>query len=161
MRWFHSLSDRHVLATLVGLGLLFGGCDAAVETPESQVRRALDELEVAAEEGDVAGFKRLVSERYTDAQGHDKQALGSYVAFHVMRNRNRHIVLRVRDVLVVSPGSAEVTLIAGIGGTRDSGGALSAHGDVYQIDLDLEEEGQGTWRMVWAQWKPTAATDLL
>ena len=125
------------------------------------MRRTLAVLEIAAEAGDVSGFKKLVSEGYTDAMGHDKQALGAYVAFHVMRNRNRQVVLRVRDVLVVSPGKAEVTLIVGMGGTRGSGNTLSIHGNVYQIDADLEEEVAGTWRLVWAQWKPTAPAELL
>ncbi|MBW2240942.1 MAG: hypothetical protein JRH01_03065 [Deltaproteobacteria bacterium] len=157
------ISIGHLAAVAwLGVGLLLlTSCSAEVETPEVQIRRTLAALETAAESGDVSGFKELVSEQYTDAQGHDKQALGVYVAFQVMRNGNRHIVLRVRDVLVISPGSAEVTLIAGIGGTRGAGDALSLHGNVYQIDVDLEEEETGTWRLAWAQWKPAAAAELL
>ncbi len=152
------------LATIAWLGvslLLLASCSAEVETPEAQIRQTLAALEVATEEGDVSGFKEFVSEQYTDAQGHDKQALGAYVAFQVMRNGNRHIILRVREVLVISPGKAEVTLIAGIGGTRGAGDGLSLHGNVYQIDVDLEEEEAGTWRLIWAQWKPAPAAELL
>lgn len=147
-------------ALLLGL-VLCAACGGEPDTPEAQVRRSLAALETTAEEGDVAGFKALVSTRYSDAMGHDKQALGRYVAFHVMRNANRHVLLRVRDVLVIEPGKAEVTIIAGIGGTRGSAGATSLHGNVYQIDADLEEEDAGAWRLVWAQWKPTAPAELL
>ncbi len=148
------------LGLLLGLGLLVA-CGGPEQTPEARVRQALGALEAAAEEGDVAAFKAFVSERYEDAHGHDRQALGRYVAFHVMRNSSRHVVLRVRDVLIVSPGKAEVTVIAGIGGTRGGGGATTLHGNVYQIDVDLEEEDAGEWRLVWAQWKPTAPAELL
>lgn len=152
---------RIVASCLVLVLLLSAGCSGAEETPEAQVRRTLALLEGAAEEGDVSSFKSLVSEAYTDAMGHDRQALGAYLSFHVLRNENRKLVLRVRDVLIISPGKAEVTLIVGIGGTRGSGSALSFHGNVYQIDADFEEEEAGTWRLVWAQWKPAAPAELL
>jgi hypothetical protein len=38
---------------------------------------------------------------------------------------------------------------------------VGLHGDVYKIDLDLDDEGDGDWRVVWAQWRRTAPTDLL
>lgn len=157
------VSSGHLAAIAwLGVGLLlFASCSAELETPEAQIRRTLAALEAAAEEGDVGGFKEFVAEHYSDAHGHDKQALGAFVAFQVMRNGNRHIVLRVRDILVVSPGNAEATLIAGIGGTRGAGDALSLHGNVYQIDVDLEEVETGTWRLAWAQWKPAPAAELL
>jgi hypothetical protein len=27
--------------------------------------------------------------------------------------------------------------------------------------MDLDDEGEGDWRVVWAQWRRTAPTDLL
>jgi hypothetical protein len=35
------------------------------------------------------------------------------------------------------------------------------HADVYKVDMDLDDEGDGDWRLVWAQWRRTAPTDLL
>ena len=126
------------------------------ETPEGQVRALLGELELAAEEGDVAAFKEHVSERYGDDYGNDKQALSAYVTFHLMRNQRRHVVLRVREVLIRETGLAQVSLHAGLAGR---GGDLT-RADVYEIELDLEDE-DGDWRLVWAQWKRGAPTDLL
>ena len=28
--------------------------------------------------------------------------------------------------------------------------------DVYKIDMDLDDEGDGDWRLVWAHWRTTA-----
>ena len=33
--------------------------------------------------------------------------------------------------------------------------------DVYEIELDLANEGRGGWRVVSASWRPTKPTDLL
>ncbi len=139
----------------------FAACGSEPETPEAQVRRTLAALEAASEAGDVGAFKEHVSERYADARGHDKKALGAYVTFHVMRNANRHVVLRIRDVVVIEPGKAEVVVIAGIAGNTPGETLGGFRGNVYQIDADLEDEGDGTWRLVWAQWKPTAPAELL
>ncbi len=140
--------------------VLFCACGAEPETPEAQVRRTLDALEAAAEAGDVSAFKDGVSESYQDAMGHDKKALGAYVSMHVLRNKSRHVVLRVRDVLVISPGRAEVVVIAGIAGSAPAAGA-AFRGNVYRIDANVEEESAGEWRLTWAQWKPTAPAELL
>ncbi len=140
--------------------VLVCACGGEPETPEAQVRRTLETLEAAAEAGDVSAFKEGISERYEDGMGHDKKALGAYVTFHVMRNQSRHVVLRVRDVVMISPGRAEVVVIAGIAGTAPTAGA-AFRGNVYHIDANVEEESAGEWRLTWAQWKPTAPSELL
>ena len=58
---------------------------------------------------------------------------------------------------------AEVTLVVAITGSAISGPEELAglHADVYKIDMDLDDEGDGDWRLVWAQWRSTAPTDLI
>jgi hypothetical protein len=138
-------------------------CGGDALSPEEQVRTAIEAMEQAAEAGDVSAFKELVSERYQDPLGHDKRELAAYVAFHVMRNANRHVFLRVRSVEIREAGRAEVALVAAISGREVSGPEELAalHADVYKIDMDLDDEGDGEWRLVWAQWRTTAPTDLL
>ena len=146
-----------VVALGLALALLLAGCGGGdPETPEGQVRALLAELEVAAEAADVGAIKDHVSERYADDYGNDKQSLAAYLTFQVMRSQRRHVVLRVREVLIRDGGLAQVTLHAGLAGT---GGDLT-RADVYAVDLDLEDE-DGEWRLVWAQWKRAAPTDLL
>ena len=148
---------RHPLLAALALALALLACGSDPETPEGQVEALLAELEQAAEQGDVGTFKEHVSERYADDYGNDKQALAAYVTFHVMRNQRRHIVLNLRTIDIREPTLAQVSLHAGLAGR---GGDLT-RADVYQIDLDLEDEGDGEWRLVWAQWKRAAPTDLL
>jgi hypothetical protein len=138
-------------------------CGGDPQSPEQQVRAVLQETERAAEQGDVAAFKAIVSESYEDELGHDKRALAAYVTFHVMQNRSRHVFTRIRSIEIRDTGRAEVTLIAALTGSAVSGPEELAglHADVYKIDMDLDDEGDGDWRLVWAQWRRTAPTDLL
>ncbi len=146
------------LPTCLVLALL--ACGAEPESPELQVRRAIEALEAAAEAGDVSAFQEGVSAHYEDARGQDKEGLRGMVTFHVLRNPSREIVVRVRDVVFLSPGQAEVVLVVGTAGA-DGGAARGIRGNVYQVDANLDEEEPGVWRLTYAQWKPTAPADLL
>ena len=80
-----------------------------------------------------------------------------------MRHTHRRFFARVRSVEIRDRGRAEVVVVAAISG-RDVSGLeelATLNADVYKIDLDLDDEGDGDWRVVWAQWRRTAATDLL
>jgi hypothetical protein len=127
------------------------------ETPESRVRAALAEFELAAEEGDVGAFGEFVSASYQDAYGHDKQRLADFVRLHVLSHpRGREVMLRVRDVRLTSPSTASVMAHAGFAGAGES----TLHADAYALDLDLALEGDA-WRVTWAQWRPVAPAELL
>lgn len=132
------------------------GCGEDPLTPEARVRWTVDEMATAAELGDVSLLREFVSDSYQDALGQDKQALSAMVTFHVMRHQNRHVLTRVRDVMIRDDGRAHVVLIAGTAGTAGA----TPRGDVYHIDLDFVNEG-GDWRLQWAQWRPTSPADLL
>lgn len=149
------MKTRLLLSLAAGLAIACG--DAAV-TPEDQVRAALGALEAAAEAGDPSAFSELVSARYEDPYGHDREKLRAFVAFHVMRSgRGREVVVRVRDVHIEpgDPTQAAVTLAVGLMG---SGSRISA--DVYAVDMDWVREGE-TWRVSWAQWRSAPAAHLL
>jgi hypothetical protein len=151
------------LARLAGICCLALACAGDVQSPEEQVRTVIEEIERAAEEGDVSAFKEVISESYTDERGFDKQDLIAYVTFHVMRHTHRRFFARVRSIEIREGGRAEVVVVAAISG-RDVSGIeelASLNADVYKIDLDLDDEGEGDWRVVWAQWRRTAPTDLL
>jgi len=133
-------------------------CAGEPDSPEAQVRALLAEIESAAEQGDVSAFKDLVSEGYEDPYGHDKKALGAFMTFNVLRHqRGREIILRVRQIAIPTPDRAAVTLHVGLAGSAARG---SLHADVYEVELDVEREDQD-WRLTWAEWKPSPATDLL
>jgi hypothetical protein len=144
----------------LAVGLACGGDPLS---PEEQVRTVIETMEQAAEDGDVSAFKAIVSESYQDHYGHDKRSLAAYVTYHVMRHSHRRFFARVRSVEIRDEGRAEVEVVAAISGREVSGieELVGLHADVYKIDMDLDDEGDGDWRVVWAQWRRTAATDLL
>jgi hypothetical protein len=148
-------------ARMVAAGILLAAvvaaCGSDSQTPEARVRATLAALEEAAEAGDVGALEEHVSERYEDAYGHDRQALGAFLAFQVMRHGSRHLLVRVRDVDLRDDGRATVRLHAGLAGT---GGAAALSADVYEVEMDLLEE-DGDWRLIWAAWKPAPAGALL
>ena len=138
-------------------------CGGDPLSPEEQVRTVIETMEQAAERGDVSAFKAVISESYQDERGFDKRDLAAYVTFNVMRHTHRRFFARVRSVEIRDRGRAEVVVVAAISG-RDVSGLeelATLNADVYKIDLDLDDEGDGDWRVVWAQWRRTAATDLL
>ncbi len=152
--------QRAVVAALIVA--LFGLACAEADGPEAQVRRLLAEIEQAAEEGDLSALRASVSERYQDESGHDKRALMQFLTFQVMRRGNRNAVVRIEEVALRSDARAEVSLTAGLAGTDAAGGGLAGvRADVYHVDLDVERESDGDWRLVWAQWWPTNPADLL
>ena len=138
-------------------------CGGDAQSPEEQVRTVIEEIERAAEEGDVSAFKTVISESYQDERGFDRQDLIAYVTFHVMRHTQRRFFARVRSIEIRDNGRAEVVVIAAISG-RDVSGLeelATLNADVYKLDVDLDHEDDGDWRVVWAQWRRTAPTDLL
>jgi hypothetical protein len=150
------------LAAVCWLATLLA-CGGDPLSPEEQVRAVIEEIERAAEAGDVSAFKAAISENYQDERGFDKRDLAAYVTFHVMSHTHRRFFARVRSVEIRESGRAEVVVVAAISG-RDVSGLeelATLNADIYKIDLDLDDEGDGDWRVVWAQWWPTAPTDLL
>jgi hypothetical protein len=138
-------------------------CGGDPLSPEEQVRAVLEGMEQAAEQGDVSAFKALVSESYEDERGYDKRSLAAYITFHVMQNAQRRVFTRIRSIEIRDAGRAEVVVVAAITGRAVSSPEELAglHADVYKVDMDLDDEGDGDWRLVWAQWRRTAPTDLL
>ncbi len=142
--------------------LALAGCGGDPQSPEARIRAVLAALEAAAESGELGPWKEHVSERYADARGFDKEALVGFATLHVLRSSRRHVFVRVRTIDVREPHRAEVTLAVALAGSRlaTPGDAARLRADVYKVDLDLEDE-DGRWRIVWAQWRPTAPADLL
>ncbi len=145
---------------LGGAGTL--GCGGEELPAEEQIRARLAEIERLAEAGDVAGVKEFISEGYADAAGNDRRALAAWLTFQRMQHRNLYVWSRIRSLELSDPERAAVVIVAGMAASPVSGPADLARmrADVYEIDLDLADEGGG-WRVVSATWRPTQPTDLL
>jgi hypothetical protein len=149
-----------VVALLVAaLGL---ACGADPRSPEAEIRDAIERVTEAAEAGDSAAVRDFISERYQDERGNDRRTLGAYVAGQVMRRERRHLLTRVRRVDLREKDRASVLVVIGMAARplaeADDPGLRA---DVYRVDLELEDEGSGDWKVVWADWHPARVTDLL
>ncbi len=154
---------RRFLATALVAGLMSGvGCGGEPETPEQRVRASLAEVEAAVEAADVGGFRDFVSDRYQDARGNDKRALVGLLLFERNRSRRVHVVTRLRGLEILEDGRAQVSLTVGMAGSPlpSAADAARLRADVFAVELDLVEEGD-RWRVVWADWRPAPASDLL
>ncbi|MDJ0789551.1 MAG: hypothetical protein QNK05_22385 [Myxococcota bacterium] len=151
------MTRRGALGTL-WLAVLALACAGDPESPEAQVRRVLTAVEEAAEAGELKTLKNHVSERYQDPQGHDRQSLMAFLTLQVMRQGNRQAVLNIQDISMRSDSRAEVSLGAAL---ASRGSAMGLRASVYHVDLDLEKESDGEWRLVWAQWWPGDASEML
>jgi hypothetical protein len=151
------------LAWAAPLALALASCAGEPEGPEARIRAVLQELERAAEEGELRPFRQHVSEHYEDPRGFDKEALLNFARLQVLRAERRHVIVRVRGVDLRDPRRAEVELVVGLAGSRltTPEDAARLRADVYKVDVDLEEEEDGVWRIVWAQWRQTVLADLL
>jgi hypothetical protein len=151
---------KAVTALLVAtLGL---GCGGEPRSPEAEIRDVIERVTQAAEAGDAAAVRDFISKRYQDEQGNDRRALGVYVAGQLMRRERRHLLTRVRRVDLREEDRASVLVVIGMAAqplaTADHPGLRA---DVYRVDLELEDEGSGDWKVVWADWHPAPLTDLL
>ena len=142
---------RTLLAAFATVLLLGFGCGGDPASPEAQVRAALDALEQAAEAGDAAAPSLHLDEVMIRSRIEAQCAECEHGCRLAARTANQG-AKPCRE-----PGKAEVTLHAGLAGR----GQARLRADVYKLDLDLEEEDSGLWRVVWAQWRPAPAADLL
>lgn len=159
-------SSASRIAAVLASALLLGAalaCGDADSSPEDRIRARLGEIERLAEAGDVAGVKEHISESYADAAGNDRRALAAWLTFQRMQHRNLYVWSRIQSLELGDPERAAVVVVAGMAASPISGPADLARmrADVYEIDLELVDEGRGGWRVVSASWRPANPTDLL
>jgi DNA-binding GntR family transcriptional regulator len=126
------------------------------------VRAVLAALEAGAEARDAAAMKEHVSERYRDARGQDRRAVAALVAFHFLRNRSVHLLVRVRAVEIAPPGEARVDAVVAMAGVpiATPEALVGLRADLYRFELRLREEDDGAWRVVSADWHPARVEDF-
>jgi hypothetical protein len=155
-----ALRAASIRALALGVVAAALGCGEP-RSPETEIRDAIERVTRAAEAGDAAAVREFISERYQDAQGHDRRTLGAYVAGQLVRRERRHLLTRVQRVDLREPGQASVRVVVGMAGRPIDPGETGLRADVYGVDLELEDEGSGDWKVVWADWRPAPVTDLL
>ena len=153
--------SRALLAAFAAQAL--AACPAQPDSPEAQLRALFELAEATAEEKDAGALKDLVSERYADDEGHDRQAIAGLLAFHFLRHQTIHLLTRVHAIAFPEPTRAEATIFVAMGGTPilvvDDLARVRA--DLYRFDFDLADEGSGDWRVTRAAWRRATRDDVL
>lgn len=132
------------------LAALLAGCSAPA-APEDAVRAWLERAEAAVEARDRDTLLELVSERYVDQEGNDKDGVGQRLRLYFLRHRNILIASDVEKLIVSGGTAAEVVLTAGMVGRDASALGFGAERLRFELELELEQE-DGAWRLVDARW---------
>ena len=140
-----------ILATACALA-----CSSAPSTPEDQIRAVLAELEASHDTQDEQRVDNA------DAQGNDKRAIAQLVAFHLLRNQSVYLLTRVSKIAITEPGQGSAEVFVAMAGTPIAGpeALLGLRADLYRFDLQLENEPDGAWRILSAEWRPAAVDDF-
>lgn len=137
-------------------GLLFvcvlslSACGSA-DSPETQVRRAIDAMEKAAEARDVGDLMEFVADDFRDQYGQDRNQLRQYLMGYFIANQSIHLLTRIDELEIPSPDEALVRMTVGMAGREaDAANAWDLAADVQDFEIALRKE-DGEWRVVYAK----------
>jgi len=142
--------------------LALGACHSRPDSPEEQIRALIAKAEKAAEQGDVATLKDIISERYSDPERGGKRAVVGVIGYYLLQHRSIHLLTQVHDIEFPEPGHAECTVFVGMAARPiEAIGELGAlHADIYRIEFTAMQERRAEWKVTRADWRPAALDDL-
>lgn len=128
------------------------------EDPNAELREFIERTEVAAEERDTGHFRGLVSDRYIDVRGNDRDRLIDIIRGYFLTHQSLEVVTRIESIVLSGADAAEVSLLAGLLGRRAGASLLGGFdGQLYDIELELIREG-GDWQIIGARWERSQAS---
>lgn len=122
------------------------------EDPNTALRGLIEAAEVAAEDRDAGFFADVLSERYTDARGHDRDQLVALLRGYFFSHDSIEVVTRIDSITLNGTDAADVVVFAGIVGRRGGASLIEGlDGRLYRVELELIVE-DGDWRIIGAGW---------
>lgn len=125
------------------------------------MRELIASVVQAAEAGDAAGVRAVISPHYSDAEGRDRQTLDGVIRLVLLRHRPLYLYTRIATVELVGNDRAQAVVYAAMAGSKVDAPAdvaqLSA--SLYRFDLTLGLE-QGEWRLRSAAWRPAELNEI-
>lgn len=133
------------------LAVVLTSCGA--EDPEAAVRELIERAEAAAEGRETGFFRDVLSERYTDGRGNDRDRLVATLRAYFLTHQSIEMVTRVDSVTLSGADAAQVVLHAGILGRRAGASLIGGlEGELYRVELELVDQG-GDWQVIGANWE--------
>lgn len=151
------------IARSLALLALLAACGGPAATPEQQIRATFSELERASRAGEVSVVKDFVSARYRDPRGRTRDDLHGLIRYQYFRHKKVYLLTRIEELDVGEDGRARATVLGAMasGPIEDPSALRRVQADVYRFDLELADEGEGTWRVVSGDWRPANLDDFI
>lgn len=123
------------------------------DSPEAQVRKTIDAMEVAAEERDIDDLSEHVSEQFRDADGRDRKEVAQYVRGYFLMNQSIHLLTRISSIEFPTKDEARAKVtVAMVGREAAEANAWNLAGEIYDFDVVFMREGDD-WRVTHAKWR--------
>jgi hypothetical protein len=150
-------------AALLIPSLLLQACAEEPRGAEAQLRATVAAAERAAEAKNLGAVKALISQRYADDRGQDREAIEGILTLTFLRNQTIHLLTRVDSIELPEPRRAQIRIFVAMAGGPLSSAAdlLRMRANLYRFDLDLEDEDGGDWKVTSAEWRPAEPEDFL
>ncbi len=160
-RTLRSPARRHPSPLLLVLAAAVA-CHDGPRTPEARVRAVIERAQQAVAEKDLGILTELVSKRYEDASGRDRDAIVTMLRRQFVEFQSIHLLTRVQSLELPEPKRAEARVLVAAGATPLSEEDLaSMRADLYRFELTLANEDPGGWRVVRAAWRRVGAGGLM
>jgi hypothetical protein len=131
-----------VLATL--------GCSDP-DSPEAQVRRALDSMEAAAEARDVGDLMEFIADDFRDGYGRGGDELRRYVQGYFIANQSIHLLTRINSLEFPHPDEARLHVTLGMAGREaDAANAWNLATDLQDFEVTMRKVGD-EWKVNYAK----------
>jgi hypothetical protein len=130
--------------------LSVAGCGDA-DSPETQVRHALDAIEQASERRDVGEVMEWVSPEFRSPHGQDTAELRKYLYGFFIANQSVHLLTRIDSLEFPAPDEARVDLTVGMASREAaSASAWNLATEVHDFHVALRREGED-WKVIFAE----------
>lgn len=133
--------------------LLLNGCADDEGTPEQQVRKTLDAIELASEERSMSDLMDFVAEDYSDHQGNDKNAIRRVMQLLFLRNQSINIFSLVRSIDITNDVAAvELSAAMAARGVDLSLETNRLKADTHRFSILLKQT-EGDWLIQSVSWQ--------
>lgn len=155
-------SEKWAVVLALAVAFLAGACSSGRDSPEAQVRALLKQGEAAAEKKEAGVLRRLISEKYSDSQGQDKQAVEAILRYYFLRNQSIHLFTRIRQISFPRPDIAQADVMVAMAGQpiADTEQLERLRADLHRFEITLAREN-GEWKVTHAEWRRAEFADFL
>jgi outer membrane biogenesis lipoprotein LolB len=131
---------------------LLSACGAP-DSPESQVRKAVAQMETAVEARSTSDVLEWLSDSYQDGYGGTRQDASQYLRGYFIANQSIHLLTRVDSVEFPIPEEARVKLSVGMVGREAAGSNdWNLAAELYDFDVTMKQQDAG-WKVTYVKWQ--------